>query len=180
MTQALLLIDVQNDYFPGGAYALAGIEAASAKAADLLACFRDAGLPLVHVRHEFASANAPFFRPGAPGAEIHPSVAPAAGESVITKHAVNAFQGTDLRERLDALGVDRLVIAGAMSHMCIEGATRAAADFGYKCRVIHDACAMRDQEFAGRVVPAADVHAASMSALGFAYAEVMALKDFKP
>jgi nicotinamidase-related amidase len=180
MTQALLLIDVQNDYFPGGAYTLANIEAASAKAAELLARFREAGLPLVHVRHEFGSSEAPFFRPGTPGADIHPSVAPREGETVITKHAVNAFQGTDLKQRLDAIGVDRLVIAGAMSHMCIEGATRAAADLGYKCQVIHDACATRDQEFAGRVVPAADVHAASMSALGFAYAEVVALKDFKP
>ncbi len=179
MTEALLLIDVQNDYFPGGAYTLAGIEAASARAAELLKRFRDAGLPLIHVRHEFASADAPFFRPGTPGADIHASVAPAAGETVITKHAVNAFHGTDLKQRLDALGVDQLVIAGAMSHMCIEGATRAAADLGYKCRVIHDACATRDQEFAGRVVPAADVHAASMSALGFAYAEVLSVSDLK-
>jgi nicotinamidase-related amidase len=180
MTQALLLIDVQNDYFPGGAYTLAGIEAASANAAELLKRFRSAGLPLIHVRHEFASSDAPFFRPGAPGADIHASVAPAAGETVITKHAVNAFQGTDLKQRLDALGVEGLVIAGAMSHMCIEGATRAAADFGYKCRVIHDACATRDQEFGGRIVPAADVHAASMSALGFAYADVISVDEFRP
>jgi nicotinamidase-related amidase len=179
MTQALLLIDVQNDYFPGGAHTLAGIEAASANAGELLARFRDAGLPLIHVRHEFPTSDAPFFRPGTPGAEIHPSVAPAAGETVITKHAVNAFHCTDLKQRLDALGIDQLVIAGAMSHMCIEGATRAAADLGYKCGVIHDACATRDQEFAGRIVPAADVHAASMSALGFAYADVTALKDFQ-
>ena len=180
MPQALLLIDVQNDYFPGGAYALDSIEAASANAAELLTHFRNAGLPLIHVRHEFTSADAPFFRPGTPGADIHPSVAPTAGETVITKHAVNAFHGTDLKARLDALGVDQLVIAGAMSHMCIEGATRAAADFGYKCRVIHDACATREQEFAGRIVPAADVHAASMSALGFAYADVIPAKDWRP
>ena len=55
-----------------------------------------AGLPLIHVRHEFASDAAPFFRPGTPGADIHASVTPAEGETVITKQAVNAFQGTDL------------------------------------------------------------------------------------
>jgi nicotinamidase-related amidase len=179
MSQALLLIDLQNDYFPGGDYTLAGIEAASERAAELLARFRDAGRPLIHVRHEFASAEAPFFRPGTLGAEIHPSVAPAAGETVVTKGAVNAFQGTDLKQRLDALGVGELVIAGAMSHMCIEGATRAAADLGYKCQVIHDACATREQTWGGRVVSAADVHAASMSALGFAYAEVLGLSEWR-
>lgn len=179
MPQALLLVDVQNDYFPGGAYTLANIEAASANAAALLAHFRDAGLPLIHVRHEFAFDGAPFFRPGTPGADIHPSVAPLAGETVITKNAVNAFHRTDLQEQLQALGIDQLVIAGAMSHMCIEGATRAAADLGYKCQVIHDACATRDQEFAGRTVPAADVHATAMSALGFAYAEVKSLAEFR-
>jgi nicotinamidase-related amidase len=179
MPQALLLIDVQNDYFPGGAYALAGIEAASANAAALLKHFRDAGLPLIHVRHEFASAEAPFFRPGTPGADIHASLAPLAGETVITKNAVNAFHGTDLKTRLDALGADELVIAGAMSHMCIEGATRAAADLGYKCRVIHDACATRDQEFGDATIPAAHVHATAMSALAFAYAKVESLADFR-
>lgn len=175
MTQALLLIDVQNDYFPGGAMELAGIDAASRNAAEVLQRFREAKLPLIHVRHEFASVDATFFRPGSAGAEIHPSVAPATGEAVVTKNFVNAFLQTDLRQRLDALGVKDLVIVGAMSHMCIEGTTRAAADLGYRCQVIHDACATRDQEFDGRTVKAADVHAAAMSTLGFAYAKVMPL-----
>ncbi len=179
MPKALLLIDVQNDYFPGGDMELAGIDAASAAAAQLLARFRDAGRPLIHVRHEFESAAAPFFRPGTPGAEIHPSVAPAAGEAVVTKHAVNSFHNTDLKARLDALGVKDLVIVGAMSHMCIEGTTRAAADLGYRCEVIHDACATRDQEFNGRTIKAADVHGAAMSTLAFAYAQVLPLKDWR-
>jgi len=128
MPQALLLVDIQNDYFPGGDMELADVAAASSKAAELLARFREAGRPLVHVRHEFESAAAPFFRPGTAGAEIHGSVAPLAGETVLTKHAVNAFHNTDLQARLEALGVKDLVIVGAMSHMCIEGTTRAAAD----------------------------------------------------
>jgi nicotinamidase-related amidase len=177
--QALLLIDIQNDYFPGGDMELAGIDRASQNAAELLARFRDKRQPLVHVRHVFASDTAPFFRPNSPGAEIHPSVAPAERETVITKNNVNAFNQTDLKTLLDAMGVKDLVIVGAMSHMCIEGTTRAAADLGYKCQVIHDACATRDQEFNGRVISAEDVHGAAMSALGFAYAEVLSLDEWK-
>jgi nicotinamidase-related amidase len=177
--KALLLIDLQNDYYPGGAYELDRIGEASAKAAELLDAFHSAGQPLIHIRHEFASADAPFFRPGSEGAAIHESVAPMPGETVIIKQYVNSFRETDLDTQLRALGVKHLVIAGAMSHMCIQGGTRAAVDLGYEVEVIHDACATRDQEFDGRRVTAADVHATSMSALAFAYAKVLTLKDWK-
>lgn len=177
--EALLLIDLQNDYFPGGDYELARIDEASANAASLLARFRDGGRAVIHIRHEFPTADAPFFRPGSAGAEIHPSVTPLTNESVITKQQINSFAGTDLQAQLEALGVKDLVIAGAMSHMCIEGATRAAVDLGYRVAVIHDACATRDQEFNGRRVVAADVHAASMATLGFAYAKVLSVNDWK-
>jgi nicotinamidase-related amidase len=177
--KALLLIDLQNDYFPGGAYELDRIAEASAKSAEMLDQFRSKAWPLIHIRHEFASPEAPFFRPGSDGAQIHDSVAPLPGEKIIVKQQVNSFQGTDLHAQLKSLGVEDLVIVGAMSHMCIEGATRAAADLGYRVEVIHDACATRDQEFDGRRVAAADVHATSMSALGFAYAKVLALREWK-
>jgi nicotinamidase-related amidase len=177
--KALLLIDLQNDYFPGGAYELDRIAEASAKSAEMLDQFRSKAWPLIHIRHEFASPDAPFFRPGSDGAKIHDSVAPLPGEKIVTKQQVNSFQGTDLDAQFKSLGVEDLVIVGAMSHMCIEGATRAAADLGYRVEVIHDACATRDQEFDGRRVAAADVHATSMSALGFAYAKVLALREWK-
>ncbi|QDT72399.1 Streptothricin hydrolase [Lacipirellula limnantheis] len=178
-TKALLLIDLQNDYFPGGDYELARIEAAGGTAAEVLDRFRRDGRPVFHVRHEFPTVDAPFFRPGSTGAAIHKSVAPLPTEAVITKQHINAFAQTDLKAQLDAIGVKNLVVVGAMSHMCIEGATRAAADFGYGVEVIHDACATRDQEFNGRSVAAADVHAASMAALGFGYAKVLAFQDWK-
>jgi len=179
MSKALLLIDIQNDYFPGGDMELVGIDQASSRAAELLGMFRDKGGPLVHVKHVFADPAAPFFRAGSPGIEIHSSVAPLEGEAVVTKANVNAFLETELKEILDRQGVDELVIAGAMSHMCIEGTSRAAADLGYKCQVIHDACATRDQEFNGHTVPAADVHGTAMSTLGFAYAEVLSLGEWR-
>lgn len=179
MPTALLLIDLQQDYFPGGAMQLAGTDEASANAAQLLAQFREAGDPVIHVKHVFESDEAPFFRPNTPGIAIHPSVEPTESETVITKHQVNSFQQTDLKKQLDAAGVDSLVICGAMSHMCVEGTTRAAADLGYKCQVIHDACATCDQDFNGVKIPAAEVHGTAMATLGFAYADVKSLAEWQ-
>ncbi|MDO5638991.1 MAG: cysteine hydrolase family protein [Neisseria sp.] len=172
---ALLIIDFQNDYFPGfpGAkWPLAGTEAAAANGAALLAKFRAQGLPVFHVRHEFPNADAPFFQPGSEGAQIHAGMAPLEGEAVIVKQQINSFRDTGLQQQLQQAGIRRLVIVGAMSHMCIDAATRAAADFGYECLVAHDACATLDMAFDGVNVPAAQVHAAFMAALQFGYAKV--------
>ena len=173
---ALLIIDFQDDYFasrPGARWPLAGADAAVAQAARLLAAFRAAGAPVVHVRHENPAPDAPFFAAASDGARIHPAVAPQADEAVITKRFPNAFRETPLQATLDARGVRRLVIVGAMSHMCIDAGTRAAVDLGYACTVVHDACATRDQTFGEQIVPAAQVHAAFMAALGFAYARIV-------
>jgi nicotinamidase-related amidase len=175
MTTGLILVDIQNDYFPAGNMELEGMNAAAARAADLLERFRDRGQPAFHVRHESVQPGATFFLPGSPGAEIHRRVTPAPGEAVVTKHFPNSFRETDLRERLEAAGVKQVVICGAMSHMCIDATTRAAADLGLGCTVIADACATREQEFGGVAVPAAQVHAAFMAALAAAYAAVLEL-----
>jgi nicotinamidase-related amidase len=176
--RALLLIDVQNDYFPGGKWPLSGIETAADNAARLLAAARAAGDIVVHVRHEFPTADAPFFVPGSDGANIHPKVRSIESEPVVLKHQVNSFRETDLKEILDRHGVEEVVICGAMSHMCVDAGARAASDLGYQCVVIHDACATRDQEFEGKVVPAADVHAAFMAALRFGYARLVSTEEY--
>ncbi|MEB3900454.1 cysteine hydrolase family protein [Pseudomonas juntendi] len=170
--QALIIIDIQNDYFPGGKWTLDGAESAADNAARLLDAARSRGDLVVHVRHEFESADAPFFTPGSDGAQIHHKVAPASGEAVVTKHQVNAFRDTNLKALLDQHDVQALTIVGSMSHMCIDAATRAAADHGYQVAVAHDACATLPLDFAGKQVPAAQVQAASMAALAFAYARV--------
>ncbi len=172
---ALLLIDFQNDYYstyPAARWALSGTEAATANAAMLLAEFRQQGLPVIHVRHEFTSADAPFFTPESEGAKIHQSVAAVEGEPVILKHQINSFRDTQLQQILNDLNVDKLVIVGAMSHMCIDAVTRAAVDLGYECHVAHDACATLDLEFNGVTVPAKHVHHAFMAALSFGYCQV--------
>ena len=130
------------------------------------------------MRHEFPTADAPFFAPASPGSQIHPKVRNLGGEPVVLKHHVNAFRETELKAILDRHGVEEVVICGAMSHMCVDAGTRAAGDLGYRCVVVHDACATRDQEFAGAVVPAAQVHAAFMAALQFGYARLVSTDEY--
>ena len=176
--RALILVDLQNDYFPAGKWPLDKVEAAAGKAARVLAAARERGDLVVHVRHESLRENAPFFVPGTPGAEIHPTLAPRPDEPVVAKNFINAFRETGLKRLLEGAGIEELVIAGAMSHMCVDAATRAAADFGYRVTVIHDACATRDLEFDGVKVPAAQAHAAFMAALGFAYAALRSADQY--
>src|SRR5580765_1946737 len=108
--RALVLIDIQNDYFPGGKWTLSGIESAADNAAKVLAAARARGDLVIHVRHEFPSADAPFFTPGSPGAQIHPKVKNVAGEQVVLKHHVNSFKDTDLKAILDRNGIEEVVI----------------------------------------------------------------------
>ncbi len=172
MARGLLLIDIQNDYFPGGTMELAGMEQAADNAARLLARFRADGAPLFHVQHLATRPEAGFFLPSTPGAEINPRVTPAAGESLTQKHFPNAFRATALAETVQKAGVDELVICGAMSHMCIDASTRAAFDLGLRCIVASDACATRDLNFSGQSIKAVDVHGAFMAALGSVYAQM--------
>ncbi|MBJ9977316.1 cysteine hydrolase [Pseudomonas sp. S75] len=171
-SKALILIDIQNDYFSNGRWPLDGMEGAAANAARLLAAARECGHLVIHVRHEFESADSPFFAPGSTGAFIHDTVRPAQGEPVLLKHKVNAFLDTSLGVILEQHGIRRLIIAGAMSHMCIDSAVRAAADLGYEVQVAHDACATLALTFGEQTVSAAQVQGAAMAALAFAFASV--------
>lgn len=172
MSDALVVIDIQNDYFPGGSMELVGADAAARVAAGLLGRFRQAGLPVVHVRHESTRPGSTFFLPGTPGAEIHPLLAPLPGESVVTKHFPSSFRDTSLLEILREFSATRLTICGMMTHMCVDTSVRAAFDLGFACRLASDACATRDLSFAGRTVAAADVQTAYLAALGAVFAQV--------
>lgn len=176
--KALIIIDIQNDYFPGGKWTLANADAAADNAAKALAAARARGDLVIHVRHEFESADAPFFAPGSEGAQIHPKLAPQGDEAVVLKHKVNAFLDTPLQGLLEQRRVSEVTVVGSMSHMCIDAAVRAAADLGYAVTVLHDACATRDLEFNGSIIPAAQAHAAYMSSLAFAYAQVISTQDW--
>jgi nicotinamidase-related amidase len=178
MSKGLILIDIQNDYFPDGKMPLVGIEQAAANAGRLLDQFREKGLPTFHIQHIFQDPNAPFFLPETKGVEIHPSLAPEKNETVIVKHYPNSFRESALLGALRKAGAEEVVICGAMSHMCVDATTRAAADFGLKCTLAHDACATTNLEFAGKKIGAEEVHGSYMSALGWAYAELVGTEDY--
>ena len=176
MTRALIVVDIQNDYFPGGAHPLVGPEAAAANARRLLDSFRAGGEPLVHVQHVARGAGASFMRPGTPGVQIHEIVAPHPGEPVVQKASPNSFLDTPLEETLRAEGVDEVVVCGMMTSMCVDATARAAADLGFAVTVVHDACATLDLEFGGETIPARQVHGAFLAALG-GYGAVAATDD---
>lgn len=176
--RGLIVVDLQNEYLPTGKLPLSGIEAAAANAARVIEDARNKGIPVFHIRHEFANGEAPVFVPGTDGVEIQPAVAPAAGEAVIVKNHINSFRGTDLKQQLDAQDVEEVVVVGAMSHMCIDAVVRAAADMEYPVTVLHDACATLDLAFNGVNVPAAQVHAAMMAAFEFGYGTVKSTEDY--
>ena len=173
MKPALLLVDIQNDYFAGGQMELEGISDAGRRAGELLNFFRDRQWPTFHIQHVSTSEDAPFFRPNTAGVELHQSITPLPGEVVVQKHFPNSFRETSLLAELQKHELSSVVICGAMSHMCIDATTRAAFDFGFECEVIHDACATRNLEFDGVVIPAGEVHGSFMAALGMAYARVL-------
>lgn len=179
MTRALLLIDIQNDYFPGGAMELVGSPEAAARAGMLLDAFRDARLPVVHMQHVSLRPGATFFLPDTPGVEIHEHVAPANGETVLRKHFPNSFRDTGLLEHLRAGSVEELVIGGMMTHMCVDSSTRAATDLGFKCTLAGDACATRALALDGARVSAEHVQQAFLAALNGLFARVQAADEIR-
>src|SRR3546814_527720 len=128
--------------------------------------------------HELATADGPVFVPGSDGVKIQPVVAPVGDEPVIVKNHINSFRETDLKQQLDAKGVEEVVVVGAMSHMCIDAVVRAAVDMGYPTTVLHDACATLDLSFNGVTVPAPHVHAAMMAAFEFGYGTVKSTQAY--
>ncbi|HTP65086.1 MAG TPA: cysteine hydrolase family protein [Geobacteraceae bacterium] len=173
MNQALLLVDIQNDYFPGGAMELTGSSAAGGRARELLQAFRAKDLPVIHIRHISTRPGATFFLPGTQGAEIQAGVAPLAGEAVFEKNFPNSFRDTPLSDHLHSHRITHLVIAGMMTHMCIDTTVRAAFDLGFHCTVARDACATRPLTFAGVTVSAEDVQTAFLASLDGIFCKVL-------
>ena len=178
MNPTLLIIDIQNDYFPGGEMELVKMDEAAGNAQKLLYYFRKNNLPIVFIQHLATKPNASFFIPETSGAEIHQSIRPLDNETVIVKNFPNSFRNTNLNQHLQASNSKDLVICGAMSHMCIDTTTRAAADLGYSCTLISDACATRDLVFNDQKVKASDVQIAYMAALNSTFAQVISTDQF--
>ena len=172
MSTALILIDIQNDYFPNGRMELVGSTEAAAAAARLLAAFRQARWPVFHIQHESVRPGSTFFLPNTPGIEINQAVLPFADETIITKHYPNSFRETNLLDHLKSANINQLLVCGMMTSMCVDATVRAAFDLGFECTVASDACATRDLGFNGEIIPANHVHGAFLAALGAVYATV--------
>lgn len=177
MNNCLILVDLQNDYFPGGNMELVGIEDAAANAQILLNEFRKTESPVIHVQHISTRPGAAFFLSETDGAKTNQMVAPQRNEIVVVKNYPNSFRETSLLEILKKQKTSNLFICGAMSHMCIDATTRAAFDLGFNCVVTEDACATKDLNFKGKIIKASEVHASFMAALSVPYAKVVSTKE---
>lgn len=177
MKKALLLIDIQNDYFPKGAVELDGSTEAGRLAGAILKHFRDNHLLVVHIQHISIRPGATFFLPDTEGVLFHETVRPLPGETVIQKYYPNSFRETMLLDHLKKKQVGHLTIGGMMTHMCVDATVRAAFDYGFACIVLHDACATRALTFGGQTIPAAHVHGAFLAALGAVYARISGVAE---
>jgi len=173
MSKALIIIDIQKDYFKGGACELVNPIETSLEAKKLLDTFREKELPIFHIQHINATGpNATFLLPTTMGIDIHENVQPIENETVIQKNFPNSFLQTNLENELEKLAVKDVVICGMMSHMCVDATTRAAFDLGFNCTVAHDACTTKNIKFNDNMIKQKDVHNAFMSALGAVYAQM--------
>ncbi|OCG19548.1 cysteine hydrolase family protein [Gilliamella sp. WF3-4] len=171
MKQALVIIDVQNDYFPEGKFALVNTESTLKNVLKLQQYFRLKQLPIYYIQHIKSDPNANFFVKGSNGAEIHSSLLPIKDlrEYIIEKNFPNSFYQTNLQQKLQQESIEQLVLCGMMSHMCVDSTTRYACELGYQPILIHNACTTRDLEFNDQILSAQMVHSGFMSALtGFA------------
>jgi len=172
MRTALIVVDVQKDYFPGGKHPLVNPLEAAKNAYMLLQCFREHGGHHVHIQHISKKPDAQFFISGDRGTDIHDSVAHFEGEPIVYKHDPNAFLNTNLLDLLKSWNIERVVICGMMTHLCVDATARAASDLGFQVIVAEDACATRDLTFGDTTIPAEQVHKASLAALK-SYGKVM-------
>ncbi|MHC1702800.1 MAG: cysteine hydrolase family protein [Tenuifilaceae bacterium] len=163
---ALLIIDVQDFYFPGGQVELVNPQSAADNAALLLNYFRQKGFPVIHIKHQSKTQS-----------DIQKTVLPVEGEKIFTKKEVSAFNGTGLNDYLKSIGVKNLVICGMQTHMCVEGAVRGGYDLGYIVSLVHDACATRDLKWGDEIIPSKFVHQSTLSTLK-SYGKVLSTSEF--
>ena len=165
---ALIMIDCQNTY-TRGPMELVGVQAALDQAAELLDRARSAGIPIVHIQHDDGEGSLYDVR-GESGAIVE-RVAPRAGEPVVIKNYPNAFVGTDLQQRLTG-GPQNLLLAGFMTHMCVNSTARGAFNLGYAPTVVASATATRSLPGLDGEVSAEALHTASLAGIADLFAVV--------
>ncbi len=175
MSKALIIVDVQNDYFPNGRYELSKPLQALENIKKLVRYFNDKNYSIFHIQH-IAPKGATFFEEGTCGADIHNDLLPA--KNVIIKHAPNSFLDTNLDKELKDKGIKEIVICGMMTHICIDATAKAGDDLGYKVTVISDACDTRDLEWNGEKLPSHLVEKVFFASLSFKASVIKTTSDF--
>jgi nicotinamidase-related amidase len=165
--QALIIVDVQEFYFPGGFQPLVEPEEAAKQIARVLAVFREQNWPVIHVKHQVDAQG-----------DIHRLLTPLPGEAVVTKTRANSFYETPLLDLLSEQKTTDLVVVGMQTHMCVEATARAASDFGFQVTVLSDACATRDLVWKGEQIPALHVHQSTLATLKGSYAKILDVASF--
>ncbi|MEH3144322.1 MAG: cysteine hydrolase family protein [Methylobacterium frigidaeris] len=171
---ALLVVDVQRAFEIWDAEGRRrNNPEALARIAELLAAFRGAGRPVIHVRHA-GTSPASHFRPGAPGHGVIEAARERAGEPVLVKRVNSSFIGTDLEERLRAGGIVHPVICGATTNHCVETTARMAGNLGFAPWLVRDATWAYDQTGPdGDHHPAEAVHAMTLANLDGEFARIV-------
>lgn len=173
MKKALLLIDIQNDYFPDGKATLVGAEKALENAEIALKLFRKKKYPIIHVQHFSTTAEDTFFLPGTQGVKIHERLSPKPGEHLVIKHFPSSFYQTNLLSIIQDNQIGELVVCGMMTHMCVDTTVRAAKDYALPVTLLHDACATKNLSFEQETVLAKQVQASYMAALSGIFAQII-------
>lgn len=175
---ALLLIDIQNDYFPGGKFPLHESDIAAQKAKLMLNEFRERNSVIIHIKHISLAQNARFFLPDSAGSEINSIVEPLEREHVIIKHYPNSFRDTGLCDLLRDMNITDLTICGMMTNICVESTVRAARDLGFNCTVISDACTTRSFELYRKIIPAEQIHNSFLASMNYIGVKVIPSEEF--
>lgn len=173
MKKALLIIDVQNDYFDGGKNPLYKSVETATIIKNILSEFREKNLPIIHIQHISTRPEANFFIKNTEGSNIHPFVEPQNSEKVIIKNYPNSFKNTELLKYLEENKIEELIICGMMTHMCVAATTKAAFDYGYKCEVIADGCTTKDLQYDNKIISAETVHNTILASLNGVFAKII-------
>ncbi|GGC91839.1 cysteine hydrolase family protein [Enterococcus wangshanyuanii] len=177
MKQALLVIDVQNDYFEHGKMALVEPLKALHQVNRLEEHFINKKLPIIYIQHIKEDPNADFFGRGTEGSLLHSDLRVEDRAIIVEKQTPNSFFKTNLLKILESLQIEQVVITGMMTHMCVDSTTRASKELGYDPIVISDATATKDLRYGGKEVSAENVQYAFLAALQN-FSQVISTSDY--
>lgn len=177
MNEALLLINIQNDYFPGGKCALKNTEKAFTKIKKLENNFHKDNKPVFYIKH-ISNGTTPFFFENTTGINLYHELSPQRNDEIIIKHEPDSFYKTDLQTKLKAHNINKLTISGWMTQMCLDTTVRSAYAKGYAINVIGDSCTTKDLSFNDEIISADMVNKAFLSALNSKFSKVINTDEY--